>query len=231
MTIGQPLPAAPAYTPGTPPPVTRRRTPRVWWLMAILAWGIALYALSYYVRRSAAFPPDFRASFLARPWGIYSHVIFGVLALALGPFQFRRGILARHPAVHRTMGKIYVVSALMTGVIGFYMALYSFGGLNTHLGFGILGVLTAGTSLAAYSRIRALDVKRHREWMIRSYALIFAAVMLRIWNPLMIVAFKLTLDSAYAIVAWLCWVPNVLWAEWYVRHSRTRVDVPRHSRA
>lgn len=221
----------PPFTPGSSPPA-RPRTPRTWWLIAFLSFAIAGYALSFYVRGSAAFPPDIFESFTARPWGIYSHVLFGALALILGPFQFRRNILLRNRPLHRRLGLIYVISAAMTGVVGLYMAVYSFGGMNTHLGFGILGVLTAGSTLMAYTRIKAMDVRAHREWMLRSFALIFAAVTLRIELPLLVIAYQGEFPPAYAIVSWLAWVPNLLWAEWYIRHSRraSAATLPRHSK-
>jgi uncharacterized membrane protein len=214
------------------PKAPSRSGPRGWWPMLVLSFMIALYALSFYVRRSHAFPPQLVASFTARPWGIYTHVLFGALALLLGPFQFRRGILLRHRALHRNLGRVYVISALMTGIVGFYMSWYSYAGAVTHFGFGILGILTASTTTVAYVRIRAMDVTAHREWMIRSFALIFAAVTLRIELPLLIAFYHGAFTPAYQIVAWLCWVPNLLWAEWYVRRSRRTpaAQVPVHSR-
>lgn len=232
MTTSTPAAHAPPLTPGSSPPAPQR-TPRLWWLIAVLSFAIAGYALSFYARASAAFSRELFESFTARPWGIYSHVLFGALALILGPFQFRRGILVRNRPLHRNLGLVYVISAAMTGVVGLYMAVYSFGGMTTHLGFGVLGLLTSLATLMAYTRIRALDVRAHREWMIRSFALIFAAVTLRVELPLLIVAYKGAFPPAYAIVAWLCWVPNLVWAEWHVRHSRHTgaSAVPRHSRA
>jgi hypothetical protein len=60
--------------------------------------------------------------------------------------------------------------------------------------------------------------------MLRSYALIFAAVTLRIELPLLIMALG-EFTPAYQVVAWLSWVPNLLWAEWYVRRT-ANVPVP-----
>jgi hypothetical protein len=53
-------------------------------------------------------------------------------------------------------------------------------------------------------RIREGKITQHQRLMIYS----FAAVTLRIWLPLLM----LFLDYlvAYRIVAWLCWVPNML---------------------
>ena len=52
------------------------------------------------------------------------------------------------------------------------------------------------------------------------FALIFAAVMLRIELPLLIIWFQGDFTPAYRIVAWLCWVPNLLWADACVRITR-----------
>jgi hypothetical protein len=48
--------------------------------------------------------------------------------------------------------------------------------------------------------------------------LIFAAVTLRIELPLLVMAFG-DFTPAYRVVSWLCWVPNLLWAEWYIRRT------------
>jgi hypothetical protein len=48
--------------------------------------------------------------------------------------------------------------------------------------------------------------------MMRSYALAFAAVTLRLYLPI----FQIThvdFMIAYRITAWLCWVPNLAFAE------------------
>jgi hypothetical protein len=51
--------------------------------------------------------------------------------------------------------------------------------------------------------------------MIRSYALTLAAVMLRIYLPLSQV-FAIPFEPAYQTIAWLCWVPNLVVAEWLI---------------
>jgi hypothetical protein len=60
--------------------------------------------------------------------------------------------------------------------------------------------------------------------MLRSYALVFAAVTLRIELPLLVMAFG-EFTPAYQAVAWVSWVPNLLWAEWYVRRTAA-IPVP-----
>jgi len=45
-----------------------------------------------------------------------------------------------------------------------------------------------------------------------SFALAFAAVMLRLWIPAALVS-GVPFGLAYPAIAWLCWVPNLLVAE------------------
>ena len=194
------------------------RPPLAWWLVALLAAPIVGYAVAYVVVGEPMYPPNLAASFLARPWGIYPHALFGSLALGLGALQFNRWLLLRHRPIHRTLGKVYVISAIVVGLAGLYMSFYSFGGPITHLGFGVLAVLLLWTTVRAYMAARERAIATHRRWMLRSYALVFAAATLRIELPLLTMAFG-DFTPAYQVVAWMCWVPNALWAEWYIRRS------------
>ena len=187
--------------------------------MVSLAGVVTLYAVAIVVIGPPMYPPELRASFLARPWGIYSHAFFGAVAMILGPFQFHPG-LRRNRVRHRTLGKGYVAASLLAGMAGLYMAPYSFGGIVTHLGFGGLAVSLLTATGMAYWSIKHRRVAEHREWMIRSYALIYAAVALRILTPLLMVATQGNFALTYRTVSWLCWVPNVLLAELIVRRSR-----------
>ena len=52
--------------------------------------------------------------------------------------------------------------------------------------------------------------------MLRSFALSFAVVTLRLWLPL---AAWLGLDpvESYRLIAWFCWLPNLLLVELHLR--------------
>jgi len=185
-------------------------------VVSVLSAAIALYGISYLVLRERVIPPNLLDSFRARPWGIYPHALFGGIALASGAVQFWRNLPFSHPSLHRTLGKIYVVAAIVTGIAGFYMSFFAHGGAVTRLGFGCLAIAVLTATAIAYQLIRKRDIAAHRRWMLRSFALIFAAVTLRIELPILIGVFG-AFDPAYATVAWLCWVPNLTAIEIYIR--------------
>ena len=57
--------------------------------------------------------------------------------------------------------------------------------------------------------------------LIRNFSLTLAAVTLRLQLPLYIGAFGLDFESAYQVVSWTSWVPNLLVAEWFFLRGRT----------
>ena len=89
------------------------------------------------------------------------------------------------------------------------------GGLVAKVGFGLLGVVWTISTLMAYQRIRSGAIAKHQIWMIRSYALTFAAVTLRVYIPASMVS-GLSFDVAYPAIAWFAWVPNLIIAEWLI---------------
>lgn len=216
-------PAAPAVLSSAPRP--RRKAPRIplgWWPVALLSLVVAAYGAAYVALGPRMYPPDLTASFLARPWGIYTHAFFGALGMLVGPAQFLERLRVRRPGLHRALGKLWVASATMVGLSGLYMAAYSFGGMATHLGFGGLAVALLAATWTALARIRRGDVEGHRAWMLRAFALLFAAATLRVELPLLVAYHGGDFAAAYRQVAWLCWVPNLLWAEAYLAWKRGR---------
>jgi hypothetical protein len=204
------------------PLLTRsRRHSAAWWTVVVLSWIVVIYGAIYLILRERVFPSELAESFKARPWGIYPHVIIGMIGLAIGPVQFHPRVQA-NVRLHHRVGITYVGIATLVGIVGMYMAVYSYGGMITHFGFGLLGLGVLITTMVAYRKVLFQKYAEHREWMIRSYALMFAAPTLRLWLPLLITAYQGQFRPAYLWVSWLCWVPNILFAEWYIRRTRRR---------
>ena len=98
-----------------------------WAVLVFFAIPISLYAFAYLIVGQPMYPRQLAASFLSRPWGINPHALFGGVGLLLGAVQFHPR-LRRSLRVHRLLGRVYVVSCLVTGSAGMYMAAYSYGG-------------------------------------------------------------------------------------------------------
>ena len=153
----------------------------------------------------------------ARPWAVYGHLIGGGAALLLGALQMNAGLRARFLPAHRWMGRTYVLGCAVGGVSGLALATGAAGGAAGRFGFGMLGVTWLLATGLGVARIRAGDPAGHRVWMTRSYALALAAVTLRIYLSASLMA-GLPFEQAYPVIAWACWVPNLIVAEWCLLH-------------
>ena len=78
------------------------------------------------------------------------------------------------------MGRIYIAACLVGGIAGLSIALYSTAGPIAGWGFFLLAVLWLITTTMAWSCALRRDFVAHERWMIRSFALTFAAVTLRL---------------------------------------------------
>ena len=174
------------------------------------------------------------ANFPYKQWVnfIYLHAVGGAVSLAVGPLLFSRRLQKKNMRLHRRLGKLYVVSIAIGGGSGIYLCFEALGGLMSQAGFLALDILWLVTTYIGYRRIRQKRAEAHREWMMRSCALTFAGVTLRFWVAFLGVLFiplenfsqfELLLDDfnrMYRLDAWLCWVPNLIVAEWLIRRRR-----------
>jgi uncharacterized membrane protein len=184
-------------------------------VLCALSFGVAAYAVVVYglMPVGSVVHPDMRAVFEGHRFGIYTHVFASAIALALGPLQFSSRLRRNHASVHHWMGRFYLgAGVLIGGLAGLYMAFHAFGGVIARLGFACLALAWLYSGLRAYLAIRAGDVAVHRAWMVRNFALSFAAVTLRLYMPAAVVT-GVGFETAYPFIAWLCWVPNVIAAE------------------
>lgn len=141
------------------------------------------------------------------------------MALAAGPFQFSARLRRRALRWHRGLGFIYLAGVGVGGVAGLVSAQGTFGGLTSRAAFSLLAGLWLAATALAWRAVCRRDLAAHREWMLRSFALTFAAVTLRLWLPLLQTG-GASFTEAYQTVAWLCWVPNLIVAELWIAATR-----------
>lgn len=194
----------------------------LWATMTVLAVLVALYGLTALVL--PGFGPPFLAERRAEtPWAVYAHLGGGLWALAAGPWQLNRRLRNAALRFHRWLGRSYVLGVIVGAVGALALAPRAQTGGVARAGFGLLGALWLTFTVLAFLSIRRRDQAAHRRWMLRSFALTLAAVTLRIYLPLSAAA-GLSFEAAYPVIAWLCWVPNLMLAELFLRGGSPSVS-------
>lgn len=202
---------------------------RLGWLgsrfMAVAAVGVALYSLRYVgvpFGHWAVISPGLEGVIANFPFRALTHMLIAPIALLVGPFQFIPGLRAKHPKVHRYLGRIYVAACVIAGVAGFATALHASGGPVAGLGFGILAALWVASTLGGWWAAVSRKLALHRLLMRLSYAMTFGAVTLRLQIPL---GFMLGYPGYPEMSVWLAytsWIPNVLAVLVYTALERRR---------
>jgi uncharacterized membrane protein len=189
---------------------------QVGWVMLLLGAVLAAANAMLFMNLEAYGHPLIKARFHATEIAGWAHALGGAIAVLIGPWQFLSRLRARWPRVHVWMGRTYLLAVLSGALGGLYFAPSSVGGQPGVVGFGLLAIFWLYSGTMAYISIRRGDIIAHRRWMIRNYALTYAAVTLRVQMPLLIVG-GLTPVMALNVEGWLCWIPNLILVELWIR--------------
>ena len=194
--------------------MTRPLTWSLWTLYALLSTAVALFSYRY-LPRIGPLGPEILANLFARPW-LDVHVAGAATALLLGPVQFLPWVRRRFPGVHRTLGRVYVIGCLAGGVGGLVMAFGTTAGPIATTGFASLAVCWILANVQGWRLAVARRFDDHRAWMLRSFAMTFAAVTLRIYIVVLPMLGMAPID-AYRASSFLAWIPNLILVELYLR--------------
>lgn len=144
---------------------------------------------------------------------LYTHIVSGGIAILIGWIQFNKTLQKKRVNWHRTIGKLYVVSALVAAISGFYLGFFATGGWLPALGFITVSCIYFYTTLMGFLSIKKKQLIGHQNYMTYSYAACLAAVSLRVFVPLS----SFITDNyvlSYTIIAWFAWIPNLMIAAW-----------------
>lgn len=148
----------------------------------------------------------------------FIHVYTAVFVIPAGFTQFSRYIRGSFPLIHKYVGRVYAfVVIFLAGPSGFYMGVFANGGIAAQISFCLLSILWIYFTVLAVIRVKQGNIKSHREFLIRSFALTLSALTLRAWKYLLVFAFQPRPMDVYQIVAWLGWIPNLIIAEIIIR--------------
>ena len=193
------------------------RSRTLFYTTAVLSFIIALMSFRFLALGMNDAFPEMIGHITDSKFAFVAHVTAAPIALVLGTMNMLDRRRKKRRTLHRWTGRAYAVAILIGGLSGFALAIGASGGLAATFGFGILSILWIVTTAQAVRFAIARNFVAHRRWIIRSFALTLAAVTLRLYLPFFMIFGEMTYAQASVWVAWLCWVPNLALAEWWLR--------------
>ena len=177
-------------------------------------------------------PTDvFDLRYVQHPWITFLHIVPGLMFLTLGPLQFMARIRQRRISFHRGLGRILVVCAATSGLIALVVNVVfpTFGGISGQAATVFFGAIFLFSLTKAVCHIRRKEVRLHREWMIRAFALAMGVASIRVFIILFRDVSGLELVEAFGTSFWLGFSVNLLVAEVWINHTRRASQVTNRS--
>lgn len=155
-----------------------------------------------------------------------------MVALVSGLFQFHEGFRTRYSSWHRVLGRVYVISVILGGLLGLIMTFYM-ENFTKAMAFLTLSLLWLFTSWKGFRFAVKRQFYEHRIWMIRSYAITLVATSARLIVPICILlyiamhGFHLSAGGRGQMVAdileiniWTGLLINLIVVEWLLLRPR-----------
>ncbi len=192
----------------------------VWLLISVVVVFLVIRVSSDIGDLSAGrVPPegDFDRRYVLNPWIAYLHIVPGTVYLLGAPFQLSSRIRRRHLSWHRRLGKVLVPAGLITAVFAIVVGLVMPFGLlaeaSATIVFGSYFLLALGL---AYRAVRSGDIRTHRRWMIRAFAVGVGVGMIRIVIGVG-EAFGIGIADSFGAAFWIAFVLLATLAEVWLR--------------
>ena len=228
-----PVPDMPLRTAGWQPTPQKPKAPikagsAAWLVAALLVLSaIPLAAGAFRLTQLAggAEITPANARFFASPLPVVLHIVGAAVYIILGAFQFATGFRRRWPGWHRAAGRLVVVCGLLVGLSALWMTLFypwpkGDGALLYALRL-LFGSAMVGSIVLGFTAIRRRDVRRHRAWMMRGYALGLGAGTQALTLAAGAVILGPPGELNRALLMGAAWVINLAVAEWAIRKRRT----------
>lgn len=138
-------------------------------------------------------------------WWLLPHGLAGACAILLGPLQFSDRLRQRFTKLHRVLGRIYIVGAVVLAPLGAYIQYFQerMGAPRSFtIAAGVDAALLMITTGIAFAFILNGKVQQHRQWMTRSFAV--AIVFLEVRVILGITGWEKLGIGAAETVVWTC---------------------------
>lgn len=200
---------------------------KTWWVLLLVSIGVMIPFIVPYLNGN---PSNSRiqidSTSIQYPT-LIAHIFFAAIALITGLLQFNTRLRKDKPQLHRKVGKVYVSSVLLSGLLAFIIIFYidHFGKATS---FVALTIIWLFTTFKGYVTARQRKFPEHRKWMIRSFGVTLVAVSGRLTIPILLLSYYLLngfslpggreqmVEEVLNVNIWVGLILNVIIIEWFI---------------
>lgn len=204
-----------------------------WWILFVLSIGIMIPFIYPYLSLDPARSRVEITSISVQYSALVIHIILASIALVTGFIQFIDYIRRTKPKLHRYIGRIYVISILISGLLAFVLFFYS-ENYTKAMAFLVLAILWLFTTWKAYRKAVKRNFREHRIWMIRSFGITLVAVSARLLVPFLLLSYAVfngfslpggrdqMIYEVLNMNIWIGLVLDIVVVEWMILSTQTK---------
>jgi Predicted membrane protein (DUF2306) len=212
-------------------PAAAQQTPPTWWrrpwiiplALVVTAWWFYIVTPFRRLDEASAPIPPHKGYALYWP-GLLAHMGFGTLAMITVVLQVWPWLRRNHPQVHRVSGRIYVVSAVISGLAG--LSIVRFAPPVGQIGVSMAAILWVSVVTMGFIRARQRRFAVHRRYMLYGFAIAMnnvvgtsiVAVGLRLPHPISV---NYLLEAS----RWVGWVVDLILVQAWLYHTAKRPEL------
>jgi uncharacterized membrane protein len=171
---------------------------------------------------------EFDGRFGRHPFVTRFHTIGGAVFLILASLQFMAPLRRRFVRLHRWTGRTLLGIGLLMVVSGLFFALLMpIAGPLEVMGVSLAAGLFLFSMGRAFLAIRSGDVERHREWMIRAFAVAIGISTTRLIGAILdpaLTPYGYSAPQVLGLSLWVGWLLTIGVAEVWIRRSHYSVE-------
>ncbi|MGX9789953.1 DUF2306 domain-containing protein [Mycobacterium sp. MMS18-G62] len=205
------------------------RSTRLALALAVVVVAFLAFSLPPYFTGGTRVPATFGLHYPL----LVGHVMFASVAMVAAVTQIWPGLRARHPALHRRLGRVYVCAVLPAALCAMVIGAATPFGPFLAVSNVVLASLWLWFTVNGYLAGRRRRFAEHRRHMIRSATFALSIITNRIWTPVLVVALHPLQDSLFGgnqehfvwmvagIGGWLGWTIPLGTVQWWLnrRHA------------
>ena len=154
------------------------------------------------------------------------HMVLGVIFVLIGPSQLVPGVRRAFPRLHRAIGWTCLLLSIPLIITGWLFAFkFTYTGLPEQVPTVTFTLIYVWLVYMALKNIRQGNVIKHREWMIRAFAMMMGISATRLWFYIFLKASDVPSTRFFSSIFWLGLGVNLLIAEIWVNLTRDRPTV------
>ena len=166
----------------------------------------------------------FAKKFENHPVVTVMHMVPSILFMLLAPLQFSKAMRTRHRTLHRYTGRFLLLMATPIAISAIYFGVvYSLAGMSVweRPTIAIVATLFLYAAIRGFVAIRRRDVARHREWMLRMFAMALGISTTRLVSVVLTFSVKGSVEALTVMSMWIGWFVTMGAAELWIRHTRS----------